>query len=303
MKRSKYIGKIYRYIIDKNYRVMVNTHMGWKSSLSDEEFLRRIFKVKLGYDLNLENPKTFNEKLQWLKLHDRNPLYTTLVDKYEVKKWVAERIGEEYIIPTLGVYNEYSEIDFDALPNQFVMKCTHDSGGVVIVKDKTSFNKKFAEKKLRSALKRDFYLPGREWPYKNVARKIIVEKFMCNEEMAELIDYKLMCFNGKVLYTFVCSERFSSDGLKVTFFDNNWNVMPFERHYPKSQKLIPKPKQFSEMIKIAETLAANIPFVRVDLYDISGQIYFGEMTFYPGSGFEEFNPKEWDEKLGKLISL
>lgn len=294
MNKIREFFKYYKYYADK-YGLF---------KLNDEQFLKILYKKKLNKELNLDNPKTFNEKLQWLKLNDRNPEYTKMVDKYDAKEYVASIIGKEYIIPTIGIYNSFDEINFNELPNQFVMKCTHDSGGVVICKDKSKFDIKSAKNKINSSLKENFYYSGREWPYKNVKPRIIVEKYMEEKNCSQLNDYKLMCFNGNVKYCFVCSERDNKEkGLAVTFFDMNWKKMPFKRHYRNSSKIIEKPKQFDLMIKLAETLSNDIPFVRVDFYEINGKVYFGELTFYPGSGFEEFDPDYWDEKLGDLIDL
>ena len=270
--------------------------------LPDKLYLKIQFRTIMGKKLNLKNPKTFNEKLQWLKLYDRKPEYTIMVDKYLVKDYVAKKIGKEYIVPTLGVWDSPDEIDFEKLPEKFVLKCNHNSGtGVCICKDKAKLDIEKAKSELRKGLNQDFYLFGREWPYKNVPRKIIAEQYLKNDAGTDLNDYKLMCFNGKVKCSFVCSER--SEKLKVTFFDNDWKRLPFERHYPASEKEIPKPFNFNKMIELAETLSKDIPFVRVDFYEISGKIYFGELTFYPGCGYEEFTPEEWDEKLGSWIKL
>ena len=271
--------------------------------ISDKRFLKILYKNKMGKKLNLKNPNTFNEKLQWLKLYDRNPDYTKMVDKYEVKKYVAKTIGEEYIIPTLGIYNDFDEINFEKLPNQFVIKCTHDSGGNIICKDKTKLDFKNARKKIGKCLKRNYYNAGREWPYKNVKPRIIIEKYMQDGIQDELMDYKFMCFNGKVKCSFVCSERYEKDGLKVDFYDLNWNKMPFQRHYPNSNKDIPKPKNYELMIQLAEKLSKEIPFVTVDFYEINGKVYFGELTFFPGSGFEEFTPEKYDKILGDMLEL
>lgn len=278
---------------------------GWLNNFSDKIFLKIKYRAMMGKRLNIDNPKTFNEKLQWLKLNDHNKLYTTLVDKYLVKKYVAGIIGEQYIIPTLGVWNSFDQIDFNKLPNKFVLKCTHDSGGVVICKDKKTFNYKKAESKLNFCLKRDFYLLGREWPYKNVKRRIIAEALLesKNVEEKELLDYKFMCFNGKCRCSFVCSGRFEREGLCVTFFDKNWNKMPFERHYPASTKKIKKPEKYDLMIELAEKISKNIPFARIDFYEIDGRIYFGEITLFPGNGMEEFRPEKWDRILGDWITL
>ncbi len=287
--------------------------------IPDNLYIRYKYKRVMHKTLNLKNPRTFNEKLQWLKLNDRNPLYTTLVDKYEVKSYISDKIGDRYVIPTLGIWNNFEEIDFDRLPEQFVLKCTHDSGSIVIVKNKKDLNIESIRKKFESSLKKNFYYMGREWPYKNVKPRILAEKLMTDESGTDLLeniyeienkgreeeltDYKLMCFNGKVKCSFVCTDRFSKEGLRVTFFDTEWNILPFERHYPKSDKPIKQPVNYKKMISLAEKLSEGIPFVRVDFYEVTNMIYFGEMTFFPGSGMEEFTPEEWDIKLGDWIHL
>ena len=262
-----------------------------------------MYRHRMKKKLNLKKPQTFNEKLQWLKLYNRNPEYTKMVDKYEAKKYVADIIGEEYIIPTLGVWNNVEDIEFESLPNQFVLKCTHDSGGVIICKDKKNFNIENAKKKLKDSLKQNFYYKGREWPYKNVKPRIIAEKFMYDENTEDLNDYKFMCFNGQVKCSFTCTERRSSSGLKVTFFDKEWHKMPFERHYPSSNKEIKKPINYDLMLRISEKLSQDMDFVRVDLYEINGKVYFGELTFFPGCGMEEFIPDKWDNILGSWLAL
>lgn len=283
--------------------VCARKHFGIRVPMSDKSFLKLLYWDKFKKSLDFNNPKTFNEKLQWLKLYDRNPLYTQLVDKYLVKDFVASIIGDEHIIPTLGVWEHFDRIDFDSLPEQFVLKCTHDSGGIVIVKDKATFDRKSAKKKIESSLARNFYYLGREWPYKNVKPRIIAENYIEDGVSDELKDFKIMCFGGKVRCSFVCSDRSSKDGLKVTFYDTDWNRMPFIRHYPSSKESIEKPLHYNEMVQMAEKLAKGIPFVRVDFYEVLGKIYFGELTFYPGSGLEEFIPSEWDGILGEWIPL
>ena len=201
------------------------------------------------------------------------------------------------------MYSTFDEIDFDKLPNQFVIKCTHDSGGVIICKDKEKLNIIEARKKINKCLKTNFFYCGREWPYKNVKPRIIVEELINDHRNDDLNDYKFMCFNGKVRCSFVCTERRSLEGLKVTFFDIDWNKMPFERHYPSSSKKIDKPKNYAKMIELAEKLSRDIPFARIDFYEANEKIYFGEITFFPGSGLEEFSPEIWDYTLGSWISL
>ena len=258
----------------------------------------------LGKKLNLKNPVTFNEKLQWLKIYNHKPEYTILVAKYAVRQYISKTIGKEYLIPLAGgPWDKFDDIEFEQLPDQFVLKCTHDSASVVICKDKYNFDKEKARQKINAALKYNFYWYGREWPYKNVKPKIIAEKFMVDDcGDPDLKDYKFMCFNGVVKCSFVCTERFSGN-LRVTFFDRDWNTMPFSRTYPVSEKEIPKPVNYNQMLELAEQLSQDIPFIRVDFYEINGKIYFGELTFFPGCGFEAFHPESWDKKLGDWIIL
>lgn len=283
------------------FRALARRHVF--DHMSDETYLKFSYRIIMGKELNLDAPKTFNEKLQWLKLNDRKDIYTKMVDKYEVKAYVADIIGEEYIIPTLGTYDDFNEIDFSVLPDKFVIKCTHDSGGVVICKDKSKLNIAEARDKINTCLKRNFYYVGREWPYKNVKPRITVEELIEDNENEDLNDYKFMCFGGKVKCSFVCTDRRSADGLKVTFFDKDWNKMPFSRHYPSSDKTIEKPKNYNKMIELSEKLAKDLCFVRIDFYEANGKIYFGEITFFPGCGLEEFTPDEWDYTLGSWIKL
>ena len=298
----KLVRKLLAYIKKPQY-ILLLLDQKRILTLKDETYLKLLYKKTLQKELNLNNPKTFNEKLQWLKLYDRNPKYTMMVDKYEVKKYISDIIGEEYIIPTLGIYEKFEDIDFSKLPNQFVVKCTHDSASTIICKDKSNFNYIEAKKKISRCLKKNYFYAGREWAYKDVKPRIIVEKYM--EELNEetLRDYKFMCFNGKVKCSFVCSNRYSKEGINVDFYDTDWVKMPFERHYKNSSQNIEKPKNYELMVKLSEKLSESIPFVRVDLYEINGKVYFGELTFYPGNGMEEFTPEKYDEILGSWICL
>lgn len=253
---------------------------------------------------NLRNPNTFNEKLQWLKLYDHNPLYTKMVDKYEAKKYVANIIGEKYIIPTLGVWDKAEDIDFDTLPDQFVLKATHDSGRVIICRDKSTLDRSWAIEEMRQSLKRDFYSVTREWPYKNVPRQIIAEQLLVDETGTEDIkDYKLFCFDGKVKFLKVDFNRFIQH--RANYFDKDWNLLDFgEKVCPPDPKAImQRPDGLAEMIELAEELSKSLQFVRIDFYYLNNRIYFGEITFYPNSGFGPFIPDGWDERLGKLIKL
>lgn len=271
--------------------------------LPDAVYLKLVYRARIGRPLNLNSPKGFNEKLQWLKLYDRNPLYTKLVDKAEVKPWVAERIGWEHVLPTLGVWDSFDDIDFGALPERFVLKCTHDSGGLAICRDLSTFDMAAARRKIERSLANNYFWSGREWPYKDVRPRIIAEEYLDPAgEQVGLTDYKVMCFGGQARCEFTCTGR--ADGnLHVDFFDTEWNHMPFTRHYPNADVPPEAPERLKDMVVMAERLSEGMPFVRVDFYEVAGQYYFGEMTFYPGSGMEEFDPERWDEELGSWIEL
>ena len=271
--------------------------------ISDKLYLKMQYRLVMGKRLDLNNPITFNEKLQWLKLYDRNPQYTTMVDKYEVKKYIADKIGEQYVIPTLGVWERFDEIDFDTLPDQFVLKCTHDSGGLVICRDKTKFDKEAAKAKIEKSLSRNFFYYGREWPYKNVKPRIVAEKYMVDDTEKELRDYKFFCFGGVCKCMKVDFDRFIEH--RANYYDTDGNLLDFGEAIcpPNPSKNIVLPKNKEKMIQLAEELSANIPFLRVDFYDVNGDIYFGELTFFPATGLGSFTDDEWDNKLGSWIEI
>lgn len=273
--------------------------------MSDKAFIKMKYRAAMDKKLNLKNPKTYNEKLQWLKLYDRNPLYTKLVDKYEVKKIVADRIGDQYIIPTLGVWDRFDDIDFDALPDQFVLKCTHDSGGLVIVTDKSKLDRKAAKKKIETALAANFYKKCREWPYKNVPPRIIAEQFMIDDELGELKDYKFFCFNGEPKYLFIASDRNKGrQEVKFDYFDIDFNRLPLRQAaHPNSTYPIERPKKYEEMVRLASQLSKGIPQVRIDMYEVNGQVYFGEYTFFHHGGMVPFIPEQYDYIWGEQIVL
>lgn len=288
----------------KNPRKIIYS-LGMKGKLgfiSDEPYLKLMYWANTGKKLNLDNPRTFNEKLQWLKLHDCKPEYSTMVDKYEAKKWVASRIGEEYVIPTLGVWDSFDEIEFDKLPNQFVLKCTHDSGGLVICKDKNRLDIKKAKRKIESSLKRNYFVVGREYPYKNVKPRIIAEQYMEDMTTKELRDYKIFTFDGIAKALFIVSNR-QNGKTSADYFDINFKHLDFTWGYPHSKVKPLKPECFDEMVKAAEILAKGTVELRVDFYEVNGKAYFGEMTFFDGSGFDRFDPDEWDNKFGEMIKL
>ncbi len=292
-----------KFIINKKYRTLWLCKLGFYNNLSDDEYLKKLFRAKMGTALDLDNPQTFNEKLQWLKLYDRKPIYTTMVDKYGVKKYVADKIGEEYIIPTIGVWERFDDIDFDALPEQFVLKCTHDSGGLVICRDKSKLDLNAVKKKINRSLKRNYYSWGREWPYKDVKPRIIAEKYMVDKSGCELNDYKFFCFGGVCKCFKVDFDRFVEH--HANYYDIKGNLLDFgEADYPpKKDRIIELPSNMQQMIELAEKLSREIPFLRVDFYNINEKIYFGELTFFPASGMGAFTSEECDKKLGGWIDI
>ena len=276
------------------------THLD--SLLSDNCYLRLQYRCLFGKKPNLVHPQTFSEKLLWMKLFNRRPEYSVMVDKYEVKKYVADIIGEQYIIPTIGVWDRPEDIEWDSLPNQFVLKCTHDSGGLVICKDKAKLDKDAAIKKLKASLKRDYYKVAREWQYKNVPKRIIAEKYMEDKLFGELPDYKFFCFDGVVKAMFIGTERGTGD-VKFDFYDADFNHLDLVQIHPMSGKQLSKPQQFEKMKELASKLSKGHPHLRIDLYDVNGDIYFGEITLYHHGGIVPFHPEKWDYTFGSWISL
>ena len=270
--------------------------------IPDRAYIQMYYFAHFKKFCNLKNPKTYNEKLNWLKLHDKNPIYTRIVDKFEAKEYVKDIIGDQYIIPTLGVWDNFDDIDFDELPQQFVLKCTHDSEGLVIVKDKDKLDKEMAKNKIESALKQNFFYIGREWPYKNVKPRIIAEKYMEDHIDGELRDYKFFCFDGEPKAMFVASDR-ASDNVKFDYFDLNFNHLDIKQKYPHAEQPLRKPVTFEKMIELSKVLSKGFPHVRVDFYEVDGQLYFGELTFYHFSGFMPFEPNKWDKIFGDWIKL
>lgn len=272
--------------------------------LPDRLFIKYQFHYAFGYPLNLKHPRTFNEKLNWMKLYDRNPLYTTLVDKYAVKKWVANRIGDRYIIPTIKVYNRVDEIDLDELPNQFVLKCTHDSGSVVVCQDKENFDFDSAKMVLQKGLNTNFYLKHREWPYKNVPHRIIAEEYMEDIGNSSLPDYKFFCFDGEPKFMFVATERSNpNEETKFDFFDMEYHHLSCTNGHPNARVMPVKPKHFEEMKRLARELSAGLKHVRVDLYEVGETVYFGEMTMFHWGGEMKFNPEDFDVSFGEYLRV
>lgn len=288
---------IFRKIEGKVARIFVGV-------LSDETYLKMQFHARVGYWPNIKKPKSYNEKLQWLKLNYQDPKYSKMVDKVDAKEYVASIIGDEYIIPTLGIWNNVDEIDWESLPNQFVIKVTSDSGGIVVCKDKTTLNIEQAKAKLLKGWGKNYYQYNKEYPYRDLTPRIIAEAYMEDESGYELKDYKIFCFDGDPKYLFVASDRQKkNEETKFDFFDLEWNHIPVRNGHPNSSAEIKKPTNFDQMIDIARKLSQGMPHVRVDLYNVSGKIYFGELTFFHWSGMTPYEPLEWDYKFGELINL
>lgn len=298
------ILKIFRQPLKAKYYLLYKLSSTYPHLFSDKCYLKSLYYLIFGEQLNLKNPKKFNEKLQWLKLYNRKQEYVDLVDKIKVKDYVAGIIGKQYIIPTLGIWEKFDDIDFSTLPDKFVIKCNHDSGNVVICRDKLKFDIDKAKSIITNYLNSDYYLRGREWPYKKVKRRIFIEKFIEDMSNEDLIDFKFYCFKGIPKFCQVIRNRNSEE--TIDFYDMDWKLQNFVGLTPginNSTDLIWKPRNFEEMRTIAETISKGHPFVRVDLYNISGQIYFGEITFFPASGFGKFTPEIYNYKIGDLIEL
>ncbi len=295
------LRKIYRLIKYPN-RGLARIFMVFSSFLKDEQYLKILFRLRVGYKLNLTHPKTYNEKLQWLKLNYQNKLLTKLVDKYEAKNYVKKLIGDKFIIPTINVWDSFDKINFNDLPNQFVLKTTHDQGGVVICDNKNTFKIAKAKKIINKHLKTNHFLLSREWPYKNVKPRIIAEKYMIDGENKELPDYKIFCFDGIPRALFIATERQTGD-VKFDFYDINFNYLDFTQIHKQSNKTLEKPKNFNQMIELSKILSKGLPHVRIDFYNINGKIYFGEFTFFHHGGLEPFHPSKWDKTFGDWIKL
>lgn len=304
MRDIKIVNRVWEYILSKMFYSKIP-----KDWIPDEIYLKWAYRVKIGKKLNLKKPEAFTEKIQWLKLYDRRPEYTMLVDKYAVKKYVAEKIGEKYIIPLVGgPWKNFSEIDFDNLPEQFVLKTTHDSGGIVICKDKRNFDKIRAEKILMNHLYSSHWKKWREWAYKDVPPRIIAETYMKDstpnsKDEEQLTDYKIFCFNGEPKLLFIATDRFSKTETKFDFFDMEYHHLPFTNGHPHAISVPEIPASIELMKKLAKRLAQGIPQCRIDFYDVCGNIYFGEITMYHYAGLTAIQPYEWDVKLGKMLKL
>lgn len=268
----------------------------------DRIYLEHRYKRLMGKKLNLNPPITFNEKLNWMKLYDRNPLYTQLADKYAVKEYVKEKIGEEYLVPLLGVWDDANDIDFDKLPEKFVLKCTHDSGSCIICRNKDVFDRKSAIKRLNKALKINYYYYSREWVYKNIPRRIIAEQFIEDMDDKETRDYKIFTFDGEPRFLYIATDR-GIGATKFDYFDLDFNHIDVRQHYPNSDKVLHKPKNYELMLDLSRKLSSGLRHARIDFYEVNGKIYFGEYTFYNNGGVTAYDPESWDYKFGEWLNI
>ena len=289
-----------KYCSNPEFRFICNNYFGLYKNLPDDIFLKRFYKIKTGKELDLLHPTRFNEKLNWLKLYDRNPEYTKMVDKYEAKKYVERTIGGEYVIPTYGIWNHFDEIDFDKLPNQFVLKCTHGCGGMIICRDKKRFDFHNAKRVIEKGLKFNYFYNVREWPYKNVPPRIIAEKYMEDEFSEELSVYKVFNFCGvpKIIQT-IQGDKTNHE--TIDYFDTEWNLLDLKQNYPNSEIPRPRPDALEEMLRLSRVFSKGIPFLRTDWYIIWGKVFFSEFTFYTDAGMEPYHPDDWDIKLGSWL--
>lgn len=274
--------------------------MLFSHNMPDKVYLQLLYTIRFGKRLHLKKPMSFNEKLNWLKLYGRRDIYSTMADKYAAKAYVANLIGNEYVVENYGVYNSWDEIDFDRLPNQFVIKGTHDSGGAFVCKNKDEFDYEGVRHKVEKNLRKNYFFDLREWPYKYIPPRIIVDRLLDDHTGKELRDYKFWCFNGVPTYMY-CTIK--GENVYENFYDMNFNVANINHGFPRHKPEFEKPKEFELMKELAAKLSVGIPFVRVDFFDVEGKVYFGEFTFYDWGGLRPFNSYEEDLELGKLLHL
>lgn len=296
------MNKILKCITDSKIRFGYLSKLGVTKYISDKAFVEKEYFLNTGEKLNLVHPQKFNEKLQWLKLYDHNPQYTIMVDKYRARQYIKDVIGDQYLIPLLGVWEKPDEIEFDLLPNQFVLKCNHNSGtGMCVCRDKNRIDISKIKRELRKGLREDYYSVHREWPYRDVQRQIIAEKYMVDEGGEVLTDYKFFCFNGEPRVMYISND--GAENPRTDFFDMEFNHLPIIMKDPNSEQLPKKPQNFELMKELAEKLSEGIPFLRTDFYEINGNVYVGELTLYHNAGLSHIEPEEWSYKLGSYIDL
>ena len=302
MRMSRLQG-LWKYLTDRDFRASRRLRIHG-DGMPDEEYIREVYRLRTGHEPDLEDPRTYTEKLQWLKLHDRKPLYTVMQDKIAVRQYVRDTIGEEYLIPLLGVWENADDVPFGDLPDRFVIKCNHDCASVIICRDRSRFDAERAREKLRACLKTNYYDAGREWAYRDIPPKILAEKYMCAPGEKQLTDYKFFCFSGEAKLVMVTSGEAHTAERRCDFYDPDFNRLPIERgRMSGTDREREKPEGFDRLIPLAEKIAGDIPFIRVDFYLIGGHPYFGEVAFYPSGGFAEFRPRSWEEKVGSWIRL
>lgn len=303
MNRASKVKNLLRLIADRDFRFAVMVGHGMKKHIPAEEVLPRVYRACMNRELDLENPVLYTEKLQWLKLYDHRPEYAVMVDKYAAKEFVTERIGAEYVIPLLGVWDRVEDIDFDSLPQRFVLKTTHDSGGIVICKDKDRLDIPAAKKKLGYFMKREYYDCNREWPYKNVPHRIIAEPYLEDNRYGELRDYKFFTFGGEPKVLYIAQGRSGREETVADFFDMDFRHLPFTIDHEMASVPPEKPENFELMKAFAAKLSEGTPQLRVDFYEVDGKVYFGEMTFFHCSGMAPFHPEAWDRTFGDWVTL
>lgn len=301
MSMIHYFYKGLKYIIDPDARFIHSITKGnYHREISDVEYLSKLWRGLNGYDLNWDNPKNYTEKLQWLKIYDRRPEYTKMVDKAEAKHYVADIIGEDYVIPTYGVWDKYDDICFDDLPQQFVLKTTHDSGGIFIIKNKNEINHEELKERINTRLSDDYWLRSRETVYEKVPHRIIAEKLI---SVGTPVDYKVLCFNGKAEYIEFLQGRHTNN-FTQDIYDTDWNLTPYSQKNEATSGIpVVRPRNLEKMVLLSELLSKGIPELRVDWYEVDGKLYFGELTFYDSGGMLPYTPPEFERKLGDMINL
>ncbi len=292
----------FKWIFNPTYRWLLNARYGKYNLMSDQEYLSKMFRLMLNYDINWENPKTFNEKMQWLKLNYQKPEFTTMVDKYGVREYVTSLIGKEHVVPLLGAWDNPNDIDIDTLPDQFVMKTTHGSGDIYICRDKSLFDIDKAKKAMVKSMKENYYYQSREWPYKNVKPRVIAEQYMQHGGERNLRVYKVFNFNGEPKIVQVIQNDKTRDEA-IDYFDTDWNRLELRQNYPNSKVIPSKPETLEKIIELSRMCSKGFPFLRTDWYEVNGKVYFSEFTFYSDAGMAKFYPESWDLELGNLIDL
>lgn len=296
-------NNLLRLMTDPGFRFDLLTSRNVLFWMSDKQVIEKKYYYRFGVKPNLNHPATYNEKLQWLKLNDRRPVYTQMVDKHEAKAFIAEKIGDAYVVPTLGVWDRFDDIDFEQLPDRFVLKCTHDSGGIVICRDKSKLDIARARKKIEKSMGRNYYYVGREWPYKNVKPRIIAEEFLEDAGDSELRDYKFFTFGGVPRVVYITQGRAAAGRTTADFFDMDFNHLDMKMDHDHAPIPPHPPKNFEQMKELAAVLSQGIPQLRVDFYEVNGRVYVGELTFFHCGGMVSVKPDSWARRFSDWIQL